>query len=289
MKIIDAMSLTAPFVSFEFFPPKNPADWDPFFRTAASLAEIRPLFASVTYGAGGSIHGPTLEIVSRLTKELGLLTMAHLTCINSTTDQVALFLRRLEENGIRNVLALRGDPPAGESADRLVEPPLRHASDLVTFIRTHTAGFGVAVAAYPEPHPEAPSPDDDLRFLKLKLDAGADFAVTQLFFDNATYFDFVERARRIGIRQPIIPGILPVISLKVIDRIISLCGATIPPEYRRELENADRIGGAAAVREVGVRHAREQIAGLMGAGVPGVHVYTLNRGDVTREILDGII
>jgi len=288
MKIIDTMKRDTPFVSFEFFPPKERGDWDDFFRTVASLRELSPLFVSVTYGAGGSAHSATLEIVTRITQDLSIPTMAHLTCINSTTGEIDSFLSRLADHGIDNVLALRGDPPQGETPDRLVHPPLSHASDLVRFIRERNPRFGVAVAAYPEPHPESVSPEADLRFLKLKLDNGADFAITQLFFDNQTYLDFVDRARAIGITQPIIPGILPVVSMAVINRIVSLCGATIPDGYRRELERGDREGGTERVREIGIAHARRQIIDLLERGVPGIHLYTLNRGDVTRRVVEGI-
>ncbi|GAB4304245.1 MAG: methylenetetrahydrofolate reductase [NAD(P)H] [Desulfuromonadia bacterium] len=288
MKIIETMSRQKPFLSLEFFPPKDRSDWDEFFGTVSSLSTLSPLFVSVTYGAGGSAHSATLEIVTRITTDLAIPTMAHLTCINSTTDEIDTFLARLADSGIENVLALRGDPPQGESPDRLVHPPLSHASDLVSHIRSRNPRFGIAVAAYPEPHPESTSPEADLNYLKLKLDNGADFAITQLFFDNQTFVDFVRRARAIGITQPIIPGILPVVSMTVINRIISLCGATIPPSYRRELEEADRQGGSEQVREVGIAHARRQIADLLDRGVPGVHLYTLNRGDVTRRVVEGL-
>jgi len=289
MKIIDTIMPGTPFVSLEFFPPKERTEWPSFFRTVGRLVEAKPLFASVTYGAGGSTHRDTLEIVTRLKREHGLETMAHLTCIGSECDEVDRFLAALTQEGVSNVLALRGDLPKEVTPDTYPCLTLLHASDLVAFIRSSHPDLGVAVAGYPEMHPEATGPDADLAFLKLKLDQGADFVVTQLFFDNRYYHDFVRRARAIGINKPVIPGILPVVSLKVINRIISLCGATIQPEFLAELEDADRSGGAAAVQRVGVAHARRQAEELLAAGAPGVHLYTLNRAEAVLEIVDGLL
>ena len=289
MKIIDSIAPGDPFVSLEFFPPKERPEWPAFFRTVERLTAAHPLFASVTYGAGGSTHRDTLEIVSRLKREHGLETMAHLTCVGSECNEVEQFLAALTQEGVTNVLALRGDLPKEVTPDTYPCLTLHHASDLVTFIRSSHPDLGVAVAGYPEMHPEAPGPDADLAFLKLKLDQGADFVVTQLFFDNRYYHDFVRRARAIGISKPVIPGILPVVSLKVINRIISLCGATIPPEYLADLESADRSGGAAAVQKLGVEFARRQAEELLAAGAPGIHLYTLNRAEAVLEIVDGLL
>ena len=289
MKIIDTIAPGDPFVSLEFFPPKERPEWPAFFRTVERLTAAHPLFASVTYGAGGSTHRDTLEIVSRLKREHGLETMAHLTCVGSECNEVEQFLAALTQEGVTNVLALRGDLPKEVTPDTYPCLTLHHVSDLVTFIRSSHPDLGVAVAGYPEMHPEAPGPDADLAFLKLKLDQGADFVVTQLFFDNRYYHDFVRRARAIGISKPVIPGILPVVSLKVINRIISLCGATIPPEYLADLESADRSGGAAAVQKLGVEFARRQAEELLAAGAPGIHLYTLNRAEAVLEIVDGLL
>lgn len=285
MKIIDAMNNGRQFVSLEYFPPKAREEWPTFFKTVERLNKLNPLFVSVTYGAGGSTQSDSLEIVARLQQEFHQEVMAHLTCVGSTEEKINMFLRQLADAGVANVLALRGDHPAGEPAsDATPHGALQYASDLVALIRDSQPACGVAVACYPETHPEAASPESDLLFLKLKLDKGADFAVTQLFFDNALYHDFVGRARAVGITKPIIPGILPVVSLKVIQRIVSLCGATIPPQFMAELEEADRQGGAQAVQKVGIAHARKQAEELLKSGVPGVHLYTLNRSDAVLEI-----
>ncbi|MBJ6750435.1 methylenetetrahydrofolate reductase [Geomonas anaerohicana] len=289
MKIIDKMNCNGQFISLEFFPPKNKSEWPGFFQVVDRLTQLKPLFASVTYGAGGSTRGDTLEIVSRLKNEHGLDAMAHLTCIGAYRGDLQLFLDSLAEAGVNDVLALRGDLPKDAPPEFSACRTLLHASDLAAFIKESHPGMGIGVAGYPEVHPEAVDAEHDLSYLKLKLDQGGDFAITQLFFDNALYFDFVAKARSIGIDKPIIPGIIPVVSLKVIQRIISLCGATLPPAYLAELEAADRKGGAAAVQEVGVAHARRQAEELLAAGVPGVHIYTLNRDQAVLDLVQGLL
>ena len=289
MKIIDSINQSKQFISLEFFPPKTREDWPAFFKTVQQLALLKPLFASVTYGAGGSTNVDTLEIVTRIQQEYKLETMAHLTCLGSKTEDVIRFLDDLAAAGVKNVLALRGDLPQDGSVVAPLPHPLQYASDLVGLIRSSFPAKGIAVAAYPEVHPEAASLEADLSALKLKLENGADFAITQLFFDNSLYHTFVKRAREAGITKPIIPGILPVVSLKVIKRIVSLCGASIPAEFLAELEKADQSGGAAAVQKVGVAHARRQAKELLDAGVPGVHIYTLNRAEVVLNLVDGLV
>jgi methylenetetrahydrofolate reductase (NADPH) len=289
MKIIDTIVPNQPFISLEFFPPKEQAEWPAFFRTVDRLTDIKPLFASVTYGAGGSTQDATLEIVIRMQREFGLETMAHLTCIGAYRGTLTRFLDELATAGVSNVLALRGDPPKDADPEFSACRTLLHASDLVAFIHDSHPGMGIGVAGYPETHPEAESPESDLGFLKLKLDQGGDFAITQLFFDNQQYFDFVARSRSQGISKPIIPGILPVVSLKVIKRIVSLCGAAIPPDLMAELEEADARGGAAAVQAAGIAHARRQARELLAGGAPGVHLYTLNRSDAVLEITEGLL
>ena len=289
MKIIDLISTEKQFISLEFFPPKERADWPGFFQTVDRLRQLDPLFASVTYGAGGSTHGATLEIVSRLKQEYGLEAMAHLTCIGADAGEVCRFLDALSNVGVKNVLALRGDAPQDAPADFHINGPLKHASDLVSLIRKSHPHFGIGVAGYPETHPEAASSEADLGYLKCKLDNGGDFAITQLFFDNQHYFDFVDRARLAGITKPIIPGILPVVNLKVIKRIMSLCGATLPADLMSRLEDADHRGGAGEVQKLGVAYARSQAEGLLAGGAPGIHIYTLNRVDATLEIAEGLL
>jgi methylenetetrahydrofolate reductase (NADPH) len=290
MKIVDKIQKKgSQFISLEFFPPKDKIEWPNFFKTAEKLSQLNPLFASVTYGAGGSTRGETLEIVTRLKKEYGLETMAHLTCVGAYRGELQQFLDHLAEAGVENVLALRGDPPADAAPEFSACRTLLHASDLTAFIRDAHPGMGVGVAGYPETHPEAACPDEDLSFLKLKLDQGGDFVITQLFFDNNYYYDFVRRARAAGVYKPIIPGIIPVVSLKVIQRIVSLCGASLPPAYMAELERADSIGGAKAVQKLGIEYARRQAEDLLSAGVPGVHLYTLNRDEAILDLVDGLL
>lgn len=289
MKISDQIVPGRQFVSLEYFPPKERTDWPSFFQVVDQLAKLKPLFASVTYGAGGSTQAATLEIVTRMQQEHGLETMAHLTCVGAQPDRLRCFLDDLVAAGVSNVLALRGDPPKDVLPDEMTESPLHFASDLVSFVRGSHPHMGIGVAAYPEVHPEAVSAEADLGYLKLKTDLGGEFAITQLFFDNSHYFDFVARARSRGITRPIIPGILPVVSLKVVQRIISLCGATLSAEFMARLEEADRSGGAAAVQRVGIAHARQQAEGLLAGGAPGVHLYTLNRAEAILEITDGLL
>ncbi len=288
MKIINAITPDTQFISLEYFPPKTREDWPVFFRTVQRLAVLKPLFASVTYGAGGSTNVDSLEIVTRIQQEYGIETMAHLTCLGSNTSEVNRFLNNLAAAGVSNVLALRGDLPQDGSVETPLPSPLQYASDLVSLIRSSFPTMGIGVAGYPEVHQEAATPEEDLSYLKLKFERGAEFAITQLFFDNNLYHAFVKRAQAAGVTKPIIPGILPVVSLKVIKRIVSLCGATIPADFFAELEQADQMGGAAAVQKVGVAHARRQIRELLEAGVPGVHIYTLNRAEVVLELVEGL-
>jgi methylenetetrahydrofolate reductase (NADPH) len=289
MKIIDAIQPGHPFLSLEFFPPKERGEWSHFFQTVERLREINPLFASVTYGAGGSTHDDTLEIVSRLARDHGLEAMAHLTCIGAGHDGLRGFLDELTAAGVGNVLALRGDRPQQSLPEQEEICDLKYASELVAFIRASHPHLGVGVAGYPECHPEAVDPESDLRYLKLKTDLGGDFIITQLFFDNRMYFDFVRNVRGLGIDCPVIPGILPVVSLKVVKRIISLCGASLPPAFLADLEEADRRGGAAEVQKLGIAHARRQAEELLAEGAPGVHLYSLNRADVILELAQGLL
>lgn len=289
VRIVEKMNQAQQFISLEFFPPKDRNEWPAFFNTVDRLSRINPLFASVTYGAGGSTKGDTLEIVKRLQGGNGLDTMAHLTCVGAYRGDLQLFLDELALAGVKNVLALRGDLPNDTPPEFSACRTLLHASDLAAFIRESHPEMGVGVAGYPETHPEATDPESDLGYLKLKLEQGGDFVITQLFFDNQLYFDFLAKARAAGVDKPIIPGIIPVVSLKVIQRIISMCGATLPPAYLAELEDADRSGGAAAVQKAGIAYARRQAQELLSAGVPGVHIYTLNRDQAVLELVDGLL
>lgn len=284
MRIIDLMGRRKPFLSLEFFPPKEKEAWPRFFQTAEKLAVLDPLFVSVTYGAGGGTQGNTLEIVARLKKELQLEPMAHLTCVGATREHILGFLDRLRGEGVDNVLALRGDPPKDQPDFSFENQPFRHGSDLAELIRAEHPDMGVAVTAYPEPHVEAPSVASELDWARHKLTHGGDFAITQLFFDNRLYVDFVERLRTMGVDKPVLPGVLPILSLKSAKFILSLCGASIPGKFLAALEKAQDAGGDEAVHRLGLDYAKNQARELLEQGAPGVHLYTLNRAEPCLEI-----
>jgi methylenetetrahydrofolate reductase (NADPH) len=273
---------TSPFLSLEFFPPGDEAQLPEFFETVERLRGASPLFVSVTYGAGGAKQRNTLAVTAELARR-GLTVMAHLTCVGATRDEVGSFLDRLDQAGVDNVLALRGDVPAGRQwdPDRGAFP---HASDLVAHLRSVRPQLGIAVAAYPAPHPESPSFAADREFTLRKLRQGADFAITQLFFDVREYVDLVDRLRSGGVTLPVIPGILPIQSFDSLRRVISMCGANIPGKLYLQLEEADRRGGVAAVREAGLAFALEQIGRLKSLGAPGIHLYTLNKSELCLQI-----
>ncbi|MDR0239009.1 MAG: methylenetetrahydrofolate reductase [Deltaproteobacteria bacterium] len=275
---------TAPFYSLEFFPPKEEKDWPAFFATVEQLQRIRPLFASVTYGAGGSTQQNTLALAGKL-REMRLETMAHLTCVGADKAKIATFLRELRAVGVENVLALRGDPPQGQRVD-WDKAAFRHAADLVRFIREQDPLIGIAVAGYPAAHPESATFSADREHTCEKIRAGADFVITQLFFDVREYEDFVRHVRAQGITAPIIPGVLPIQSLESVRRILSLCGANIPGKLYLELEAANERGGAAAVKEAGIAFAVRQIKALLDFGAPGIHLYTLNRSSTCLRIVE---
>jgi methylenetetrahydrofolate reductase (NADPH) len=273
-----------PFYSLEFFPPKEEKDWPAFFATVEQLRSIDPLFVSVTYGAGGSTQHNTLALAGKL-KEMRLETMTHLTCVGADKAKIAAFLRDLRAGGVENVLALRGDPPQGQHADwgRAV---FRYASDLVRFVREQDPLMGLAVAGYPAAHPESATFRADRDHTCEKIRAGADFVITQLFFDVREYEDFVRSLRAQGIRIPVIPGVLPIQSLESVRRILALCGANIPGKLYLELEAAHTRGGAAAVKETGIAFAVHQIRRLLEFGAPGIHLYTLNRASTCLRIVE---
>ena len=270
-----------PVFSFEFFPPKTEDGLRNLFDAVGELRSLRPDYVSVTYGAGGSTAHKTIEIVSRIKEEYGLEAMPHFTCVGSTVDQLRETLGEMASAGVDNVLALRGDPPPGQEEWVKTEGGLEYSRELVEMIRGDYP-FSVGAACFPETHIHATSAEDDLYYLKEKVDAGAQFLITQLFFDNALYFDFVRRARDVGISVPIVPGIMPITNVKQLERMTSLCGATIPARLRREL--VSRSGQPDAVGDFGVAYATMQCAELLRGGAPGLHFYTLNRSTATREI-----
>jgi len=285
MKIIDLLGRGAPAFSFEFFPPKGEAGMAVLFETLGDLRDYRPSYVSVTYGAGGSTRELTVELVRRIKHELGMEAMAHLTCVGATQAEIGQVLDSLRAAGIDNVIALRGDPPKGETEFQRTAGGFAHASELVTFVRQNY-GFCIAGACYPESHPEAISAEQDLAALKVKVDCGAQFLITQLFFEADAYFRFVERARQVGITVPIVAGIMPITNVAQIKRFTSMCGASIPAELLAELELHE--DDQKKVREIGVRSAVELCTKLLLGGVPGIHFYTLNRSHATREILDAL-
>lgn len=283
MRIKDLLSRGRPTFSFEFFPPKTEEAARQLEQTIAQLRELKPTFVSVTYGAGGSTRERTIEIVTRVKREAGIEAMAHLTCVGSTRDDLAAVLEKIDDAGIENVLALRGDPPKGQTEFKAVEGGFRFAAELVRFIRDrHNSALCLGGACYPEKHPECGNPAVDLTNLKRKIDEGLDFVITQLFFNNRHYFEFVERARRVGIKVPIIPGIMPITNASQVERFMVGCGATIPFDLAEELDR--RRDDPNAVLELGIAHATAQCIDLLKNGAPGIHFYTLNRSTATREI-----
>jgi methylenetetrahydrofolate reductase (NADPH) len=274
-----------PVFSFEFFPPKTEEGERNLFRALHELRDLEPAYVSVTYGAGGSTRAKTIDIVRRIHNEFGLEAMAHFTCVGATVPELREVLDQMRDAGIANVLALRGDPPPGQEEWRKTEGGLEYSRELVELIGSDY-DFAIGGACFPETHIHATSAEDDLRFLKEKVDAGTQFLITQLFFDPALYFDFVERARAIGITVPIIPGIMPIQDLAQIKRITGLCAATIPDRLHEALEA--RADDPQAVRDLGVAYATLQCAELLRGGAPGIHFYTLNRSPATRAILSAL-
>ncbi len=282
MLIRDLLSRTRPAISFEIFPPKPETPIETVFKTVAGLKELSPDFISVTYGAGGSSRDRTVEIASAVHNRWGLVSLAHLTCMGSSPAEVEKVMEDLEQEGVCNILAMRGDPrPDGG------ENHFQHASDLIHHIRRgHFRDFSLGAAAYPEGHPESPSLEEDLLHLKEKVDAGADFLITQLFFDNEIFFRFIDRIRALGIAVPVLAGIMPVLNARQIGRIVSLCGASIPPRFARIMSRYEH--SPEALSEAGIAYATEQIIDLLSWGADGIHLYTMNRPDVAKRIMESI-
>ena len=285
MRIDELLAADGPTFSFEFFPPRTPEGEANLYTALEELRPLDPAYVSVTYGAGGSTRSKTLEIVRRIREEYGLEAMAHFTCVGATVDELRATLDEMAAMGQENVLALRGDPPRGQDEWVKTAGGLEYSSELVQLIRADY-DFTVGAACFPETHIHATSPEDDLRHLKAKVDAGVDFLITQLFFDNALYDGFVERARAAGVGVPIIPGIMPITNYGQLTRFMTLCGASIPEHVLGELEA--RKDDAEAVAEFGVAYATMQCADLLAKGAPGIHFYTLNRSPATRAILSAL-
>ena len=273
-------------VSMEFFPPKTEKGELNFFeRTVPALAALKPDFCSVTYGAGGSTRAKTISIVERIQREHALVTLAHLTCVGSTQEQIREILDQARAAGIRNILALRGDPPPGAEFTR-PEGGFEYASELVRFIR-EVGGFGVAAAGFPEGHLACrEGKEADWRHLKTKIDAGTDFVITQLFFDNQDYFRFRDYLNKLGVNVPLVPGIISILSASQIRRFVSLCGANLPAALQTELDQ--RADDDMASAEFGIDYATRQCEELLRAGAPGIHFYTLNKTHSTTRILSNL-
>jgi methylenetetrahydrofolate reductase (NADPH) len=285
LKISDILKSGQRTVSFEFFPPKDDLGFWDLYKTIEQLKPLSPTFVSVTYGAGGSTRRKTVELVKRIRMDIGIEAMAHLTCVGATREEIQGVLDELAAAGLENVLALRGDPPQG--ATEFVPTPggFAHADELAGFIRGRYS-FCIGGACYPEKHPEAPDFEADLRNLKRKVEAGAEFLITQLFFDNADFYRFRERAAALRIRVPIVAGIMPILGVAQVKRFTGMCGARIPSALLARMEAVE--ADPAAVRAIGVEHAARQCEDLLANGVAGIHFYTLNRSHATREIFSHI-
>ena len=283
MRIGELYRRGRPIFSFEFFPPKTDAGFDSLYRTIESLKRLGPDFVSVTWGAGGSTRSKTVELVIQIQRDLGITAMAHMSCIGSTPTQISETLNQLERGDVENILALGGDRPDG------YEPPpgaFTYANELAAFIASRWS-FDIGGACYPETHPRAPNADVDLENLVRKARTGLNVLITQLFFDNDYYFSFVSRARAAGIDQPIVPGIMPIISAANIRRVTAMCGSRIPPALETELDSVE--DDDAATLEVGVEWATAQCRELLENGVPGIHFYTMNRSPATRRIFEALL
>jgi methylenetetrahydrofolate reductase (NADPH) len=284
-RILENRIPPTPSFSFEFFPPKTPEGERNLYAALSELKTLEPAFVSVTYGAGGSTREKTIEIVKQIREQYGLEAMAHFTCVGATVDELRGTLDEMQAAGIHNVLALRGDPPVGDEGWTKTDGGLEYSCELVSLIADGYP-FAIGAACFPETHIHADSAEADLRHLVEKVDAGVHFLITQLFFDNAVYFDFVSRARAAGVTVPIIPGVMPITRVGQVERMAGLCGASIPDGLRRELHA--RGEDPEAVLDFGVAYATLQCAELLAAGAPGVHFYTLNRSPATRAILSAL-
>jgi methylenetetrahydrofolate reductase (NADPH) len=286
MKVAEAYGPGKFGLSFELFPPKTPVGEAALWQNLEELMAFRPSFVTCTYGAGGSTREKTLEIVTEVRRRYGGSVASHLTCVGATVDQLRQYLQAAHERGIENIVALRGDPPRGETEFKQVAGGLRYANELVEIIRGEFPQFGIAVAGYPETHQEAPSAEVDLQNLKRKVDAGGNVVITQLFYDNADFFAFRKACQILGIRVPIVPGILPVTNLAQVQRIAAMCKAGLPDDFLAKLQAAG--DDEKAQFEIGVEHAIRQVRELQAAGVPGIHFYVLNKSPATMRVLQAV-
>jgi methylenetetrahydrofolate reductase (NADPH) len=286
MALSDAYTAGRFGLSFELFPPKTPESEAAMWRTVDDLMEFEPSLITCTYGAGGSTRGTTLDVLKGVLARHDLPVASHLTCVGSTIDDLRAYLRDAADAGVTAIVALRGDPPKGETAFRQAEGGLRYAAELVALIKEEFPDFGVLVAGYPETHQEAMSPEADLENLRRKCAAGGDVIVTQLFYDNADFFRFRDRCDALGVTAPIVPGVMPVTNYAQIRRIATLCKARLPDSFTRAFEAAG--DDEAAQFEAGVEFATRQVRDLLDAGVPGIHFYVLNKSPATVRVLTNV-
>lgn len=282
MKIDTILVRHRPLLSFEFFPPKKPESEHILHETVEILSRFSPDFVSITYGAGGTTKENTLRWTLDIKRKYGLEVMMHLTCIASSRSDIQAIATVLKENGINNILALRGDPPR-DLPDHRIKDDFHFAYELVEYLRTLDE-FSIGVAGYPEGHLEAPSLEKDIEYLKRKVDAGAEFVITQLFFDNRYFFDYIDRVLAAGINIPIIPGIMPIVNLGQVQRFTQMCGATVPDPLVMDMDGRS----ADDMLKVGVHYAVSQCRQLLDAGVAGLHFYTLNRNQATEWVLEEV-
>lgn len=281
MKIRDILAQKKPVLSFEVFPPKKESAYESVEKAAAEIAGLHPSFMSVTYGAGGGTSKYTVDIAAGLSRDYGVTSMAHLSCVSSTRADVSEMVKKLEEKGIENVLALRGDiPPDGH-----VEHDYRYASELVRDLKA-MGNFCIGGACYPEGHPESANKKEDILHLKEKVDAGCDFLTTQMFFDNNLFYNFLYRIREAGITVPIIAGIMPVTNASQMKRILSMSGTALPTRFKMIL---DKFGdNPAAMRQAGIAYATEQIIDLVANNIHAIHIYSMNKPDVAAQIKNSV-
>ncbi len=285
MLIRDILQATPTAFSFEFFPPKTEEGWTRLYQTISEIKPLEPSSVSVTYGAGGSTRDRTHDLVVKIQKETSITVVSHLTCVGSTQEEIQAIVARYESEGVSNILALRGDPPKG-SVFSPVPGGFSYAADLVSYIRSNNPGVGIGVAGFPEGHPDMPNRLKEMDYLKAKVEAGADYIVTQLFFDNRDFYDFRERCELAGIRVPIVAGIMPVSTRSGMVRMADLAaGARIPA---RLLKSVYRASDDAAVEAVGIHWATEQVRDLIDNGVRGIHFYTLNQSKATLKIHESL-
>lgn len=284
MRIKELFNSSKTCFSFEFYPPKENQDWDKLFHSITELMPLKPAYVSVTYGAGGSTRDKTHDLLVRIKKETDIPVVSHLTCVGSSKDEIKGILQRYAESGIDNILALRGDPPKGMTEFVAPKDGFTYAAELVGFISEHFSDMGIGVAGFPEGHPQMQNRLKEIEYLKAKVDAGADYIVTQLFFDNRDFYDFCERCEIAGIRVPIIPGIMPITTKKGMIRMAELAaGARFPSALLRQVMSTD---DDQEVAEIGIRWAAEQIRDLLDHNVPGIHIYTLNSAAATLKIFE---